>query len=402
VNKFFAELGQSVYEAWKAQNFSPAVFPELATQILTHRPPAKEVDVEALVRDFLLDEKQPFQTASGFGQPELVVFDHPRFYIQALFWMDGTTDIHQHMFSGAFHVLQGSSIHSEFGFEQAKTISAHLKIGNLRMRKTELLETGATRPIVSGPGHMHSLFHLDTPSLTVVVRTHTDAGSAPQFTYLPPHLAVDPYLDDTLTMRRKQLLDVLQAMDDPAYAGLVRAMVVDLDFERGFFILQNGFSYLREIGEWDETLAVFREKHGPGAKAVEPTLVEILRRDGIAAMRNHITEAEHRFFLALLLNVPTRRDILAMVRQRFGGRPEATILRWAEELVASSEAGAYLLDAKFPEEIKAGESEQEELLLGTFKSMLGRAGAGFAARTKGEQAMLRRALKDSCLGVLAE
>jgi hypothetical protein len=82
-------------------------------------------------------------------------------------------------------------------------------------------------------------FHLDTPSATVVVRTQTDPGTGPQFTYLPPHLAIDPIQDDALTMRRKQLLDVLEKTGDPAYPELLSAILAELDFERGFFILQN-------------------------------------------------------------------------------------------------------------------------------------------------------------------
>jgi hypothetical protein len=34
--------------------------------------------------------------------------------IEALFWVDGTTSIHQHSFSGAFQVLAGKSIHSRY------------------------------------------------------------------------------------------------------------------------------------------------------------------------------------------------------------------------------------------------------------------------------------------------
>ena len=116
MNQFFAELGQTVLARWKKADFSLAAFPALACKALAEKPPAKHVELSALISEFLLYDAQPYQTQSGFGQPELVVFDDPRFYIQILFWLDGTTDIHQHMFSGAFHVMAGSSIHSTFAF----------------------------------------------------------------------------------------------------------------------------------------------------------------------------------------------------------------------------------------------------------------------------------------------
>ena len=347
MDSFFTELGRTVLARWKAANFSPALFPDIAVAAFAENPPAQHVDVPALIRDFLLDDDQPMQTTSGFGEPELVVFDDPRFYIQLLFWLDGSTDIHQHEFSGAFHVLAGSSLHSQFEFENAESISAHLRTGRLRMKDTRLLDTGSTVPIVSGRAHIHSLFHLDTPSISVVIRTHSDPGTGPQFTYLPPHLAVDPLHSDALTNRRKQLLDVLEKTGDPAYLELVTGMLRDLDFERGFFILQNGVGHLQSLGHWDECLQIFREKHGRLADRAASTIVEIVRRDGLVELRRSVTEIEPRFFLALLLNVPSRQDILDMVAQRFSGAPADTIMGWIEELAETFDDGMRILDAEF-------------------------------------------------------
>ncbi len=361
MNSFFTTLGRTVSTRWQTANFSPAAFPEIARTAFVEQPPSEHVDVPALLRDFLLDDAQSLQTTSGFGQPELIVHDEPRFYIQVLCWLEGTTDIHQHSFSGAFHVLAGSSIHSQFEFENAETISAHLRIGDLRLRETHLLETGATVPIHSGPAHLHSLFHLDTPSLTVVIRTHTDPGSDPQFTYLPPHLAIDPLHADPLTLRRKQILDLLETTGDPEHPALVRRMLTQLDFERGFLILQNSIGALRAAGEWDETLSIFEKKHGSLANGVASTLDEIIRRDALAEMRASVTEVEHRFFLALLLNVPDRATILRLVAEKFPGPPLDTILRWAGELCESYDA-TRILDLAFPEELDPPLEDQPDAL----------------------------------------
>src|SRR5215212_4743531 len=138
---FFNELGRNVLERWKRENFSLEKFPEIARAALDERPPAKHVDLAALMRDFLLSDEQPFQTDSPFGEPELVAYTHPRFYVQLLFWMDGTTAIHQHEFSGAFHVMHGSSIHAHYDFEKSHPITPYLKVGNVKMKKMEILET---------------------------------------------------------------------------------------------------------------------------------------------------------------------------------------------------------------------------------------------------------------------
>lgn len=371
MNAFFKELGRVVLERWKRENFSLAKFPEIARVALEERPPAQHVDLPSFVREFLLNDEQPFQTQSGFGQPELVAYDHPRFYIQILFWLDGTTDIHQHEFSGAFHVMAGSSIHAHFEFENAQAVTPHFSMGDVCMKKIELLETGRTVPIISGQRCIHSLFHLDTPSITVVVRTQNDPGSSPQFNYLPPHIAMDPVFADFLTMRRKQLIDLLETIEDPTYPDLVFEMIAELDFERGFYILQHAMGHLRELGDWEAALTAFQEKHGTLAAGVGATLDECLRRDIIKGMRNSIAEPEHRFFLALLLNVSKRSDLLALVAQRF---PEAaaveTVLRWAEELGETSECGTAILDAYFPEALEIPSEAQPDLFMAALRHFL--------------------------------
>lgn len=370
MDQFFKELGHTVLARWKEQNFSLAHFPEIAKSVLDEQPPSENVDLAALIRHFLLDDEQPFQTNSNFGQPELVVYDDPRFYIQILFWLDGTTAIHQHEFSGAFHVLQGSSIHSEFAFENPQPITAHFRVGDLKMKSTELLETGSTVPIISGSGHIHSLFHLETPSLTVVVRTHSDPGTGPQFTYLPPHIAVDPFFSDTLTARRKELLDVLERIEDPSYSELVIEMLQSLDFERGFFILQHAMGYLRTLDQWEDAYAVFQQKHGTLAKYVAATIEEIDWRDGPLGFRSSSTDVEHRFLLALLLNVPTRKDVLALVEKRFPDASVDTVMRWAEELSEMSHLGTWILDAEFPLEVEVPKTKQPEVYFAALRHFL--------------------------------
>lgn len=349
MNTFFHELGNTILERWKQVNFSLEAFPELARAALDERPPAKKVKLPRLMQDFLLGEDQPLQTDSDFGEPEIVVYSHPRFYIQLLFWMEGTTAIHQHEFSGAFHVMRGSSIHAHYDFEKAKAVTPYLRVGNVRLKEIEVLETGRTVPITSGSRTIHSLFHLDSPSITVVVRTQHDPGTGPQFNYMPPHIGFDPHFSDKLTMRRKQLLDVLERIEDPGYVPLILAMIGDLDFERGFSILHHCSAYLQQLGQSEDVLRVFEKKHGALAAGVAATLKEDMRRGYIKSLRTTIVEPEHRFFLALLINAPTREHLLALVGQRFPGQsPADVVLRWVGELAEVTEEGLAILDAEFP------------------------------------------------------
>ena len=368
MDSFFNELGCTVLERWKRQNFSLEPFPQIACAALEERMPARRVDLQAVMRDFLLCEEQPFQTDSDFGEPELVVYSHPKFYIQLLFWLDGTTAIHQHEFSGAFHVMHGSSIHARYAFEDARPVTPYLRVGNVRMKKIEILESGRTVPIVSGQQAIHSLFHLDSPSVTAVVRTQHDPGTGPQFNYLPPHIAIDPLHGDLLTMRRKQLLDVLEHVEDPGYAELVMEMIADLDFERGFYVLQHSMAYLQRLDAWEAATRAFEKRHGALAAGVAATLQEEARRSVIKGLRSTIIEPEHRFFLALLMNAPTRADLLALVAQRFPKEaPLDIVLRWVQELTEVSEEGVTILDASFPQTLEVESDAGPDLFLSAFR-----------------------------------
>lgn len=404
MDAYFDELGRTVLERWKKENFSLEMFPDIARVALDERPPAEHVELRTFMREFLLNDEQPLQTDSGFGQPELVAYNHPRFYIQILFWLDGTTDIHQHEFSGAFHVMAGSSIHAHYVFENSRPVTPHFRMGDVRMKHIELLETGRTVPIISGHRCIHSLFHLDTPSVTVVVRTQHDPGTGPQFNYLPPHIAMDPVYSDTLTMRRKQLLEVLEQSDDPDYAELVQEMIAELDFERGFFILQHAMGHLSQMDEWEPVLEAFEEKHGKLAAGVAVTLEENVRRDAIKEMRSSISEPEHRFFLALLMNVPTRKDLLELVVQRFPAmEPTETVLRWAMELAGETEYSFAILDAAFPGELGIEMDEQPALFLAALRHfMTGAKKAPSSLRTlsAANLKLLRDAFTASSLRVL--
>ena len=396
MNSYFEKLGRSVLERWRQQNFSLEAFPELARIAIDEAPPSENVDIEEMIHEFLVNDEQPFQSQSGFGQPELVAFNDTRFYIQILFWMEGTTEIHQHEFSGAFHVMQGSSVHSEFDFVDARVVTPHIRIGELRMKQIELLETGRTVPITSGRECIHSLFHLDTPSVTVVIRTHHDPGTGPQYNYLPPHIAINPLHVDDLTMRRKQLLDVIETLDHPRYAILVREMIESLDFERGFNILRHTMNRLQALDEWDHVLAMFQKRHGELATGVADTLAECLRRETISQMRYHIDNPDHRFFLALLMNVQKRSDIHALISERFPDQsPNETILRWAEELIEPSDFGLTLLDAAFPETIEVDIDTQFDLLIDTLKNALNESPENNT--TTAEYSEIHAVLTGSCL-----
>src|SRR6266853_5529160 len=142
-------------------------------------------------------------------QPPLTVYSGRDFRIEVLFWVQGVPAIHQHSFSGAFHVMHGSSLQTLWEFELREQVAMRLALGRVSLKKAELLRKGDSRSIIAGQRLIHSTFHLDRPSLTVVVRTLGEADKQPQYAYLPPTIAYDPFGDIPSVKRRTQLLRML-------------------------------------------------------------------------------------------------------------------------------------------------------------------------------------------------
>src|SRR5467141_638931 len=209
--EFFQTLGSLVTRLWRERNYNEEDFPEVASRGLSELPPDQHVSFWDVVKWALTCERLPAQADLGakFGQPPLSVFTGRDFRIEVLFWVQGIPAIPQHSFSGAFHVMHGSSLQSLWQFEPEEQLSLRLALGSVSLKKAELLRKGDSRPIIAGKQLIHSTFHLDRPSLTVVVRTIGEANQQPQYSYLPPTIAYDPFNIVPSVQRRTQLLRML-------------------------------------------------------------------------------------------------------------------------------------------------------------------------------------------------
>ena len=101
--KFFQDLGRDIHRAWGERRFERLAFPDVAVGVLTQVNPAAHVDVAEVLDWVATADTLPVQDyRQKFADLNLVVYRGQRFFIEVLFWADGTTAIHQHSFSGAF------------------------------------------------------------------------------------------------------------------------------------------------------------------------------------------------------------------------------------------------------------------------------------------------------------
>ncbi|ETX03093.1 MAG: hypothetical protein ETSY2_34155 [Candidatus Entotheonella gemina] len=353
--EFFQELGTLVEQRWRAQHYCEEHFPELAAEILTEWSPHQHVDPWEVIHWINTTPHIPTQPDLGgrFGDPPITVYAGPRFHIDMYFWLDGSTNIHQHAFCGAFQVHRGSSIHSRYRFHEDRRVSAHFSTGQLTLEQVELLQEGEIRQIWPGRQSIHSLFHLDRPSVSTIIRTYQTPNAVPQYNYQKPYFAVDTFFQDPLVAKKIQSAILLLKMPHPEVDTLIGDMIVNSDFHTVFALLELAFNYAapnqieQQLGvqtgqeRFDYFLQQARRQHGELVDLIQPVLEENQRVYNILIRRGQITSNEHRFFLALLLNVPERQRMLDLVRQRFPDQdPVDTVTEWLEELADTQLIGS--------------------------------------------------------------
>lgn len=240
------------------------------------------------------------------------------FYIDVYYWLDGTTSTHQHAFCGAFQVLLGSSIHSQYGFENRQRINAHrqrinanFSTGKIDLRSVNLLGEGDIQKILPGSQYIHSLFHLDRPSATITIRTRFSPEGSPQYDYHKPYFAMDPFYKSPAMIKK------VQSMKHPEADELIGEALSSSDFQTAFAIIEVAFNHLtndhieRSFGlstgqqRFEAYLEIVRRRHGELVHLILPVIEESQRQNYITWRRQQITSNEHRFFKSIFLGLPS-------------------------------------------------------------------------------------------------
>lgn len=336
---FFKELGERIERSWRRENYNELVFSSVAEKVLSENRPSENISFWDTLRLAFLTEPLPHQVDidAQFGQPPLTVYFQPAFRIEVLFWQVGLPGIHQHAFSGAFHVMHGSSLHSEWTFEENMRLVGRLLLGKVRIRNVELLRKGDIRPISAGPTFIHATYHLDRPSVSVVVRTNWEYDQLPQFAYLPPTLAHSDLDKGPSIQRRNQMLKMLAQCG--RYDELLEIVLHFLDTADSFSAFHCILtSYLLLPNETDRNRMLFAgaRRHPELIDAMRPALLLHERRHRIAVLRERVRNSDLQFFLSLLLNVPNRDWILKLIHTRYP-RTDAVrrVVGWIAEMARS-------------------------------------------------------------------
>ena len=333
---YFARLAAGVWRLWKEYQYDEAAFSDVALRMLTEEPPADQISFLDVAKFGLFTNPLPFQPniESAFGQPPLTVHWQPEFRIEVLFWTSSVIGIHQHAFSGAFHLLTGSSLHTVWDFECEERVSSQLLLGMLDLKKAELLGAGDTTAIIAGNRFIHATHHLDRPTVTVVIRTNSEKNHLPQYSYLEPFIAYNATHGNAGVRRRVQLLRMLSATgSDKELLDAIKCLLDDVNHHYAFLYLLEAHKLIKDESKRDLFLSWAGSKHGPLAESFRVVLDTQEQRDKIRQIDEKIGPGELQFFTALLRNIPKSGEILKIIRELFPQKDPLTLIdKWTADL----------------------------------------------------------------------
>lgn len=316
-------LGRRVDRAWDRAGRARSAFPDVAAEALAAA--GATVDVPAVVRALYAGGRLPTQRAldEAFGEPPLTVYRQADFFIELLFWHTGTTGVHEHRFSGAFMVAEGSSLETRYRFTETTAYGRGFALGQLELVAADVLARGTVRPIHPGRRLIHSVFHLGAPSATLVVRTPARRGVEREYRY--PHVALDPAARTPRTTKQLQLLDLCARTGWGDYVAAVCTGIAHADVLDSFHLVSRARLHL-DGRRFAPVAAALRKRHRAVAEPLLRVADEERRKRRLVLLRGDVPAADLRFFLGLLVAVPDRARIVAALAQRFTGEdPEACL-----------------------------------------------------------------------------
>ncbi len=333
MKKILDELEARIERAFRAAQHDEARFSSLACEALERARLHERISPEEILAWMCSDDKlpEPFDPEARFGQPPVTLRSADRFVVDALFWLDGTTSIHDHAFSGAFCLLQGSSIHTRWAFAERAVVSSRMATGDLVRPESELLRRGDVRPIHGGAALVHSLFHLDRPSVSIVLRTREEPAHLPQHRYFSPGVRVAPRPPDRRNLARIRALRVLRERGPETFSANLEQAIRATDLQGAVEI---GLEFCTDPSVEEQVVRLVEAIHGAFAADVRSALREAARQERLAQRRTRFRDPDHRFFLGVLLDAPDREAARRLIAAREQGDPMGHVVRWLRELSA--------------------------------------------------------------------
>lgn len=329
VSRFAASVAAGITRGWTACGRDPSRFPAIAAAEIADGVASGPITASDVIDWVVESDGLPTQARldETFGQPPVTLYHDTEFQIDALFWMQSSTDIHGHGFGGAFLVLDGRSVHTCYEFVESRRLAEDFSLGRLSAVHAELLDVGDIRVIEPGAALIHSVIHLGHPSVTLVARTC--GQGTPEYAYFFPAIAIEPSNADPQRTRILQLIRMLARAGSDRLARTVERVLERCDMYTAFMLLRE-LSRCPGASALVGPTADMCDRRWPGVGEVfGQAVIADVRHTTAVQLLNRVTDDDHRVVLGAMAALDDPR----LIRSFLGAAVERDTERLIGEFV---------------------------------------------------------------------
>jgi hypothetical protein len=256
-------LAARIDREWKAAGSKVAAFPAIAARVLEEAQPHREYDLGSLA-EWTLSQRTFPSACNPFGPlgpPAFTIWSDGRFFANVYAYTTPEVVIHDHDFAGAFINLSGTTIHATYEFPDAERIAPEVHVGELAVRDVEVVRQGDVRRIDPGRRFIHQVWHVDQPTVVLVIRTGPlPAPARRQFQYLHAGFATEVFRDGAMSLDAperfrytRKMVEALRGSSDGGIDYLKSLLQRERPWDAVWHFLDN-WRHLRAHGALDDLL----------------------------------------------------------------------------------------------------------------------------------------------------
>lgn len=147
------------------------------------------------------------QKATSFSDLNITLFDNTKFSVEIYNWFDSHVKPHEHDFTGVLYQIRGRSLNVLYEFKSEQSAGA-IEQGKLIVKDAEILQEGALSDQRHGCKRPHGVYHLDSPSVTLLFRTKPMVRFGAPRNYFPT-VAARAFVYDNLQRKTVSALRIL-------------------------------------------------------------------------------------------------------------------------------------------------------------------------------------------------
>lgn len=337
-------LAARIDSEWKAAGQKVSAFPAIAARVLSDAQPHREYDLSSLA-GWTLSQRTFPQACNPFGPmgpPAFTIWSDGRFFVNVYAYTTPEVVIHDHDFAGAFINLSGTTIHATYEFPDAERIDPAIHVGTLNLHDIEVVRSGDVRRIDPGRRFIHQVWHVDQPTVVLVIRT----GPLPrpgrrQYQYLHAGIATEVFRDEAMSVGMperfgytRKMAECLRTSPGAGVDFLKQLMKSEQPWDAAWHLLGN-WRHLRTLGALDDLIGIGVRHQGAWFAGLSDAGSEVDLFNSI--QWGSVQSVQDRTALALLLTFQGWRPMREWLERLLpGAAPEE---RFVESLGRLGDAG---------------------------------------------------------------